>query len=87
MKHLVHSIYGIASSAPTSSAFVEIFVFIFFFFNMLIIDPRLSFPIDIVTPLCTYISSWAAYDAYTHHFSTFTLSNRRISGKLIVHFK
>ena len=86
-KYLFHSIYGIASSAPMSSASIELFVFSFFFFDILIIYPRPSFPIDIVPPVCPHILSWAAYDASTHHFSIFTPSACRISGNLIVCFK
>ena len=57
MKYLYHSICGITLSDSMSSASIKFFVFRFCFFGILIIDPRPSFPIDIVPPVCPRMSS------------------------------
>ena len=86
-KYLSHSICGIMSSAPMSSAFVNILVFSFYFFDILIIYPRPFTPIEMVPPVCPCISSWSSYDESTHHFIMFMPSACRISGNLIVSFR
>ena len=65
---------------------VKLFVFIFRLFDLLIIDPRPYFTIDIVSTVCPRMLSLAAYDVSTQQFSTFTPPARRTSGNLIVCF-
>ena len=56
MKYLVHRICGIASSAPIRSSSVELFVFSFWFLDILIFNPR---PMEMAAPVCLRISSCA----------------------------
>ena len=85
-KYLIHIICGISLSTPMSYSSVDLSVFSFCFFDILIINPRLFTPIDIFPPVCPRMSSWYAYDVSTHHFIKFTPSEFRISGNLIVRF-
>ena len=56
-KYLVHSICGVAPSSPMSSASVDLFVFIFYLLDIMIIDPCPFFPIGIFSPVCPCILS------------------------------
>ena len=75
-KYFVHRICGMSSPAPTTLLSVELRVLIFFFFNMLMIEP---WPIDIVALVWTFTSLWAVNDAPTHHLTTFIKSILNIS--------
>ena len=84
-KYHFYIICEIALSAPITSATKYLFVFNLCFFSMLIIHPCLLLPIDIFPPVCPRMSSCAAYDTSTHHFTTFTSLAHIISGSLIFH--
>ena len=66
LKYIIHNIWVISSSIPTSSDSVDIFVFSFCLFEA---DYMAPLPMDIMPPVWIFVPWWTANAASTHHFT------------------
>ena len=77
----VHNHCGDASCTPTSLLIVELVALIFCFLNDIVTQ---LFLMEIVAPVCTFISGWVPYDASTHQWNTFKLFVLRWSFTVLI---
>ena len=81
MNNFVQSIIVETSSTPTSSAVVLLFLFSFYYCDIVVIEP---FPIDITLPVWLLKSAWTAKEASTYHSEMFNSSALNVSTNFLV---
>ena len=70
-----------ASWTPTSSLIVELTALIFCFLNALVTQ---TFPMEIIAPVCTFISAWVPYEVSNNKWKTFSIFALRWSFTVLI---